>query len=99
MTFAGTGGRPTASRVGKVIREPEPTIVLIAPAARPAAAIATASRGVTTHEARLLPRARRLLPAAGRGQVPLHRAHRRPVGPRVPARRAALGAARAGHGD
>src|SRR3954466_14239654 len=92
LTFAETGGSPTASNVGKVIREPDPTIVLTAPAASPAAAIATASRGVTTHEARLLPRAGCVLPPAGRGQVRLDRAHRRPPGPPVPARRSAVGA-------
>ena len=36
-TLAVTGGTPNASSVGKVIRVPEPTTVLIAPAAAPAA--------------------------------------------------------------
>ncbi|CAM5699783.1 hypothetical protein SGRIM128S_08571 [Streptomyces griseomycini] len=36
-TVAVTGGRPVASRTGKAIRVPEPTIVLIVPAPTPAA--------------------------------------------------------------
>src|SRR3954452_23290198 len=46
-TFAVTASYPTASNVGKVISEPEPTIVLIAPAQKPAAPTATPSSGVT----------------------------------------------------
>ena len=38
--FAVTGGYPRASSTGKVIRLPEPTIVLMVPAAIPAAKIA-----------------------------------------------------------
>ena len=46
-TFAVTASYPTASNVGKVISEPEPTMVLIVPAAMPAPTIAAASGGVT----------------------------------------------------
>ena len=35
LTFATTGGNPNANRVGKVISEPEPTMVLIVPATKP----------------------------------------------------------------
>src|SRR4051812_12354431 len=42
-TFAVTGGKPKASRVGKVISVPEPTTALMAPAATPARAMATIS--------------------------------------------------------
>ena len=41
--FAVIGGRPTMSRVGKVTNVPEPTIVLIVPAATPASTTASAS--------------------------------------------------------
>src|SRR5690242_21468967 len=44
-TLAVTGGRPTASRTGKVISVPDPTMVLIVPAPIPAARTATASAG------------------------------------------------------
>src|SRR5437763_1496523 len=47
LTLAGTGDSPTASNVGNVISDPEPTMVLTAPAARPAAATASAPSGVT----------------------------------------------------
>ena len=43
-TFASTGGYPKASSVGKVISVPEPTTVLIVPAASPAAKMARAWR-------------------------------------------------------
>src|SRR5215469_3078227 len=44
-TLATTGGKPNASSVGKVISDPDPTTALTAPAAVPAARIATASPG------------------------------------------------------
>src|SRR4051794_754380 len=47
-TLAVTGGTPKASRVGKVIRVPEPTMVLIVPAAMPASRMAATSNGVTS---------------------------------------------------
>src|SRR6478735_7168046 len=43
-TVAVTGGRPVASRTGKVMSVPEPTIVLIAPALIPAAKTASISQ-------------------------------------------------------
>src|SRR5450759_3388282 len=45
-TFATTGEYPTARSVGNVISEPDPTTVLMVPAARPAARIAIASNGL-----------------------------------------------------
>ncbi len=42
--FATTGGTPSASRVGKLTREPVPTIVLIVPAAAPASSTVAASQ-------------------------------------------------------
>ncbi|KDN82570.1 hypothetical protein KCH_57480 [Kitasatospora cheerisanensis KCTC 2395] len=42
----GDGGRPMASRTGKVIRVPEPTMALIVPAAVPASRTASASQSV-----------------------------------------------------
>jgi hypothetical protein len=42
-TLATTGGMPKASRVGKVISDPEPTMAFMVPAATPAAKIATPS--------------------------------------------------------
>src|SRR3954462_1183798 len=42
-TFAVTGAKPKASRVGKVISVPEPTTALMAPAATPAKAMARIS--------------------------------------------------------
>ncbi len=38
---------PTATKVGKVISDPDPTTALIAPAASPAAHTASASQTVT----------------------------------------------------
>ena len=46
-TFAASGLIPKKSNVGKVIRVPEPTIVLIIPAAVPARAMAAADQNVT----------------------------------------------------
>src|SRR5438046_372973 len=46
VTFACTGGNPNASNVGKVINDPDPTIVLMLPAANPAAATAAIWSGV-----------------------------------------------------
>ena len=43
LTLATTAGKPNASRVGKVMSEPDPTTVLIVPAANPAPVIARAS--------------------------------------------------------
>ncbi len=43
LTFATTGENPNASRVGKVISEPDPTMVLIVPATRPTPTMARAS--------------------------------------------------------
>src|SRR5664279_2523838 len=45
-TFATTPGYPNARSVGKVMSEPEPTTVLMVPAASPAARIAIASSGL-----------------------------------------------------
>src|ERR1035437_6591239 len=45
-TLASSGAYPKASSNGNVISDPEPTIVLIVPAARPAHRIAPASTGV-----------------------------------------------------
>src|SRR3954452_6963951 len=42
-TLAVTGGKPNASSVGKVVRVPEPTTALMAPAATPARAMARIS--------------------------------------------------------
>ena len=44
---ATTGGYPKASRVGKVTRVPEPTTVLIVPAAIPARKMQIASKMLT----------------------------------------------------
>src|SRR3954454_7804840 len=46
-TLATTGGYPTASRVGNVISDPDPTIALTAPATTPAPVTASISRTVT----------------------------------------------------
>ena len=46
-TFAVTGGTPNASRVGNVISVPDPTTVLMVPAATPASTMATASSSDT----------------------------------------------------
>ncbi len=43
-TVAVTGGRPVASSTGKVIRVPDPTMVLIVPAQAPAAKTASISQ-------------------------------------------------------
>ena len=45
--LAVTGGTPSASRVGNVIKVPEPTTVLINPAAAPAPSSARRSSQVT----------------------------------------------------
>ncbi|SLI10692.1 Uncharacterised protein [Mycobacteroides abscessus subsp. abscessus] len=45
-TFAVTGGSPKASRTGKVMRVPDPTTVLMPPAATPAPRIARCSSQV-----------------------------------------------------
>jgi len=42
-TFATNGGNPKNSNVGKVISVPDPTMVLMVPAAIPAASSATTS--------------------------------------------------------
>ena len=44
-TFAASAGYPNASKVGKVMSDPEPTTVLTVPAAAPAARIRAASSG------------------------------------------------------
>ena len=49
-TLATMGGKPKNSSVGKVISDPEPTMVLIVPAAKPARAMARASIGVIWRE-------------------------------------------------
>src|SRR3954452_15992622 len=49
VTLATTGSYPTASSVGNVIRDPDPTTVLTAPAAVPAARIPSALSGVMLH--------------------------------------------------
>src|SRR4051794_11539516 len=46
-TLAGAAEEPTASRAGKVISEPEPTIALTPPAAKPAASTARISSALT----------------------------------------------------
>src|SRR3954453_22680405 len=46
-TFAVTGGTPKASRVGNVISVPDPTTVLMVPAASPARPMAIASKSDT----------------------------------------------------
>ena len=46
-TLAVTGGTPNASSVGNVISVPDPTTVLIVPAASPASPISSASSGDT----------------------------------------------------
>ena len=45
-TFAVTGAYPTASSVGNVMSEPEPTTAFMPPATAPAATMASASRTV-----------------------------------------------------
>ena len=89
-TLAVTGEKPTASRVGKVISEPEPTIALIPPAASAAARTASASGtdigdGVGGHQppsyisaaaARRLPRAPRSRPRAAPAAPPARRSRR-----------------------
>src|SRR5690606_18128366 len=50
-TFAVTGGSPKASNAGKVMRVPDPTMVLMPPAATPAARIASCSSQVMIREA------------------------------------------------
>src|ERR1035437_1587456 len=45
-TLATTAGYPNARSVGKVMSEPDPTTVLMVPAARPAPKIAIASSGL-----------------------------------------------------
>src|SRR5579864_7687637 len=46
-TLASTAGYPSATSVGKVINDPDPTTALIDPAASPAAKIRTACSAVT----------------------------------------------------
>src|SRR5687768_18576235 len=46
LTLAVTGGTPNARRVGNVINVPDPTTVLMVPAATPARATSTASSGL-----------------------------------------------------
>jgi hypothetical protein len=41
-TLARTGGYPKASRVGKVMSDPDPTTALMVPAAQPASRISAA---------------------------------------------------------
>src|ERR1700754_4054264 len=72
-TFAVTGGTPSARRVGKVISVPDPTTVLMVPAAIPASRIAAISRPVTGR-------------AAPPGPAPQPRRADRRVGRRVPPR-------------
>src|SRR5512139_2316242 len=81
-TFAVTGGIPNARRVGNVISVPDPTTVLMVPAATPASRIAVISRGLTvradprprvrrptpTPTARPTPRPRRSPPPRRRGR-------------------------------
>src|ERR1039458_3705882 len=43
LTLATTGENPNASKVGKVISDPDPTMVLIVPATRPAPTMARVS--------------------------------------------------------
>ena len=69
-TLAVTGGTPNASRVGNVINVPDPTTVLMVPAATPARAISTASSGLTPRglPARRSGRAARAAPTTGRAR-------------------------------
>ncbi len=46
-TLASTGGTPRASRMGKVIKVPEPTMTLMNPAAPPASATSSSSHQLT----------------------------------------------------
>ena len=69
-TLAVTGGTPNASRVGNVISVPDPTTVLMVPAASPARRIAAASSSVT---------GRRVPPARRRSSA--RRVDRRVAGP------------------
>ncbi len=48
-TVAVTGGSPVASSTGKVIRVPEPTTLLMAPAPTPAVNTAAMASGVTPY--------------------------------------------------
>ena len=77
--FTFTGGTPNASRVGNVINVPDPTTVLMVPAATPASAISTASSGLTPRGA---PRQREARPAAWPAQRPT--ACGWPIPPRLP---------------
>src|ERR1700712_3385733 len=49
-TLATTGGTPNARRVGNVINVPDPTTVLIVPAAMPESSRAAPSHGLTGRE-------------------------------------------------
>ena len=44
-TLASTGAYPRANSVGNVISDPDPTMTLMVPAARPAAKMASAAHG------------------------------------------------------
>src|SRR6478735_11992292 len=66
-TFAVTGGTPSASRVGNVISVPDPTTVLISPAAPPAASRASRSSQFTGGYSRAAT-GRFLLTRRGRGR-------------------------------
>ena len=71
-TLAVTGGTPKASSVGNVIKVPEPTTVLIVPAATPANRIATTSKTDKPGSALLVRGLRRPRSRRGRpGQSPV----------------------------
>src|SRR5829696_7908561 len=60
LTLAVTGGTPNANRVGNVINVPDPTTVLMVPAATPARAISRASIQVTRESPAGCPRGARV---------------------------------------
>src|SRR6478609_11796360 len=66
LTLAVTGGTPNARRVGNVINVPDPTTVLMVPAATPARAISTASVGLTGRQVLLAHQCR---PTRGAGRT------------------------------
>ena len=92
-TLAVTGGMPNASRVGNVISVPDPTTVLMVPAATPASRMATISRGLTGAAGASPRRGHPGLSAGGRVGVlqeagrplrgPTPRLRRSPSGPRA----------------
>ncbi|GAA1609246.1 hypothetical protein GCM10009733_001830 [Nonomuraea maheshkhaliensis] len=70
-TLAVTGSTPSATSVGNVISEPDPTTALMAPATIPAAQIAASSHPVT--QTPRSDRSRVDVPGQGRGGSPFGR--------------------------